>query len=322
MQAAADAAGYGKPKPQYVGRGIAIGDRATGGGEGTAEITLRPDGSVHLGTPIFDQGTGTYTTLVQVVGEELKVDPPSVEIEIWNTDVLESDSGVAGSRSTRVNTIAAYEAAQDVKRQLLRLAANRLGWPEDRLVFSDGEVRRTDLEEAVRWQELLSRSGETVSARAHVNETARTHITTFAAQCAEVSVDPETGEVKLLNFTSAHDIGRVVHPVGHQGQINGCVVQGIGYALMEELKVDEDGRITTLSFGDYKLPTTRDIPPLKTVLLQSEAGEGPYNIRGIGEAPITPVAPAIANAIADAIGVRIRDLPITPEKVYRALQEK
>jgi len=136
-----------------------------------------------------------------------------------------------------------------------------------------------------------------------------------------VEGDPETGEVKLLSFTTAHDVGTIVNPIGHQGQINGSVVTGIGYALTEELKV-EDGRVTTLSFGDYKLPRIRDIPPLQTVLLESQIGEGPYNIRGIGESPVTPVAPAIANAVADACGARVRDLPVTAEKVYRALREK
>ncbi|HLF80009.1 MAG TPA: xanthine dehydrogenase family protein molybdopterin-binding subunit [Dehalococcoidia bacterium] len=321
MQAAADSAGYSKPKAPFVGRGVAIGDRGTGGGEGTTEVRLYPDGRVVVGTPIFDQGTGTYTTLVQVVSEELRLNPEEVEIEIWETDELQFDSGVAGSRATRVNTIAAYEASQSVKQELLKLAVRYLGWPEGKLVWHDDEIRRTDLEEAIRWQDLVARSGETVQARAHVNETARSHITSFAAQCAEVSVDPETGEIKVLNFTSAHDIGQIVHPVGHQGQINGSVVQGLGYALMEELKVDEDGRVTTLSFGDYKMPTIRDLPPLNTVLLPSQAGVGPYNIRGIGEPPITPVAPAIANAIRDAVGVRIASLPLTSEKVYKALKE-
>jgi CO/xanthine dehydrogenase Mo-binding subunit len=104
----------------------------------------------------------------------------------------------------------------------------------------------------------------------------------------------------------------------HQGQIEGAVMQGIGYALSEELVVDE-GRVTTVSFGDYKIPTVQDIPVLHTVLLASESGPGPYNARGIGENPSGPVAPAIANAVADAVGVRIKALPITAEKVYRAL---
>ena len=126
-------------------------------------------------------------------------------------------------------------------------------------------------------------------------------------------MDPDTGAVHLLRFTTAHDVGQIVHPIGHQGQIEGAIMQGVGYALMEELQV-EDGQVTNLSFGDYKLPNMRDTPPLTTVLVPSPHGVGPYHIKGIGESPLTPVAPAIANAVADAIGVRIRDLPITRGK--------
>jgi CO/xanthine dehydrogenase Mo-binding subunit len=136
---------------------------------------------------------------------------------------------------------------------------------------------------------------------------------------AEVSVDPDTGHVSVLRFTTVHDSGRVVNPIGYQGQVNGGFQHGLGYALMEEVVVDH-GRVVTLSFGDYKMPTVTDMPRLTTLVLESEHGEGPYNIRGIGEAPCIPVAPAIANAVADACGVRIRDLPVTAEKVYQALR--
>ena len=146
-------------------------------------------------------------------------------------------------------------------------------------------------------------------------------VTSFTAQVAEVLVDPETGEVQLLRLTTAHDVGRVLNPIDHQGQIEGGVVQGIGYGLSEELGVQE-GRVTSVHFGDYKIPNVKDIPELKTIILVSERGPGPYNAKGIGENPIGPVAPAIANAVEDAIGVRIRDLPITAERVYRALMNR
>jgi len=124
----------------------------------------------------------------------------------------------------------------------------------------------------------------------------------------------------LQRFTTAHDTGTILNPIGHQGQIEGGLVQGIGYGLMEELRV-EDGRVITTHFGDYKIPTIKDVPNLRTVILEGETGVGPYNIKGIGENPISPVAPAIANAIEDAVGVRIRDLPVTAEKIYKALRE-
>ena len=145
-------------------------------------------------------------------------------------------------------------------------------------------------------------------------------MTAFCAQIAEVAVDVETGQIKLLRFTSAHNVGQVLNPIGHQGQINGGVVQGIGYALMEELDV-EDGSVSNVTFGDYKIPTMADIPELRTVLVQSENGVGPYKIKGIGENTNTAVAAAIANAVEDAIGVRVYSLPITAEKVLAALRE-
>ena len=318
LRRAAEAAGYHTAKGENVGRGIAMGDRGPGGGQGNAEITLAADGSVLLKTPIFDQGTGTYTTLRQVVAEELQVAPDRVKIEVWNTDALAFDSGIGGSRGTRVNSSVAYQTAQDAKRALLHLAAEQLGWPEANLVLRGEEIRRTDTEEAVGWTALIERAGRPVVGKGHVEE-GRSHVTSFTAQVAEVAVDGETGEVKLLRFTTAHDVGTILNPVGHQGQVNGGFVQGLGYALMEELRVEE-GRVTSLSFGDYKIPTMRDVPPLQTVLLQSVSGEGPYQIKGIGETPIGPVAPAIANAVADACGARIRNLPITAEKVHGALK--
>jgi len=321
LQAAAEASGYLMPRPRYVGRGMAMGDRGPGGGETHAEVALHPDGSVTVSTPIFEQGAGAYTMMSVVVGEELGLEPERVHVVPWNTDAVPNDSGTGGSRVTNIASIASYEAAQEAKRQMARLAAELLGWPEERIAIKGDVLRRDDTGATHPWRDLLARAGRSVSGRASYRQTERAHVTSFVAQVAEVSVDPETGQVKLLRFTTAHDVGRIINPVGHQGQIDGGVMQGIGYALMEELK-QEDGRVTSLSFGDYKIPTVRDIPEMQTVLLESDSGVGPYKIKGIGENPIGPVAAAIANAVEDAIGVRITGLPITPEKVYRAMREK
>jgi CO/xanthine dehydrogenase Mo-binding subunit len=319
LTAAAEAAGYGSGKASLVGRGVAIGDRPPGGGQGTAFLTLNADGSVLLKTPIFDQGTGTYTTLCQVVAEELRLPIERVQLEVLDTDSVPFDSGIAGSRGTRVNTAAAYQAATQLRAKLIQLAVDHLGWPEVEVELSTNRLSRRDTEDSIELIELLSKPGRPLTAEAHIEESGRSHITSFAAQVAEVQVDPETGEVTLQRFTTAHDVGRVMNPIGHQGQINGAVVQGIGYALMEELRMEE-GRVTSLSFGDYKVPTLVDVPKLTTVLLESDAGTGPYQTRGIGEGPIIPVAAAIANAVADAVGVRITDLPLTSEKIYSALR--
>ena len=310
----------GSRRAPFVGRGIAIGDHGSGGGIGNAEVALEPGGGVVLGTAIFDQGSGTHTTLQQVVAEELRTPLHRIRLEVWDTDGTVDDSGIGGSRATRVNTTVAYQAAQDARRRLVRLAAERLGEPEAAITLDGDEIRVEGREEPLRWPELLAEWEERVVGRAYLEDTEPVRVTGFVAQIAEVEVDPETGEVRVLGLTTAHDVGRVLNPVGHQGQINGGVVQGLGYALMEELTV-EDGRVATLSFGDYKIPTSLDIPELRTVLLESDAGVGPYAIKGIGETPNVPVAAAIANAVADAAGVRIADLPLTSEKVYRALRD-
>jgi CO/xanthine dehydrogenase Mo-binding subunit len=143
----------------------------------------------------------------------------------------------------------------------------------------------------------------------------------FTAQVAEVEVDPDTGQVTLLDVVTAHDVGTIINPLGHQGQIEGGLMQGIGYGLLEEMRIDE-GRIGTLSLGEYKLPNIKDIPPLRTVLVQEEVGPAPFQGKAIGESSITPIAAAIANAVDDAVDVRLDDLPITAEKVYQKLQSR
>jgi CO/xanthine dehydrogenase Mo-binding subunit len=145
------------------------------------------------------------------------------------------------------------------------------------------------------------------------------HVTGFTAQAVELEVDPETGQMMLLDVVTAHDVGTIINPLGHQGQIEGGLIQGIGFGMIEEMHAEE-GRVSSLSLGDYKLPNIKDIPPLKTVLVQEALGPVPFQGKSIGESSITPITAAIANALYDAVGVRICDLPITAEKVYRALQ--
>ena len=136
-------------------------------------------------------------------------------------------------------------------------------------------------------------------------------------------VDPETGQVTLRNMISAHSTGKVINPLMHQGQVEGGVVFGLGYALTEEVLFDDGGKITTSNFGEFKIPNITDIPPLKTLVMENvPAGPGPYNSLAIGEVANTPTAAAVANAVADACGVRITDLPVTSEKVYKALKNK
>ena len=321
LEAAVAAAGYRTPKAPNIGRGIAMGERPPAGGESHAAVTLNPDGSVIVHTSIFEPGTGTYTILRQIVAEELHLPLQSIQVQVWDTDGVPFDTGVGGSRVTRVAGQAAYQASQEASREMRRLAADLLAWPEEQLTLRGAEVIRQDTGASHPWRELLQRWGQPVVGRGSVQDMHPSPVTSFTAQVAEVAVDPETGAVHLLRLTTAHDVGKILNPMDHQGQIEGAVMQGVGYALSEELAVDE-GKVTSVSFGEYKIPNMQDIPELNTVILESEMGPGPYNARGIGENPIGPPAPAIANAVADAVGVRIRDLPITAEKVYRALAER
>ena len=319
LEAAVSASNYNAPKPENTGRGIAMGDRPTAGGESHAMVTLSPEGSVVVHTSIFEPGTGTYTLLQKIVAEELGVSLEQVQVEVWDTDGVPFDTGVGGSRVTRVAGLAAHQAAGEASAELMRVAADMLGWPEERMAIRGELLVRGDTSEGRPWAEVLQQLGRPVVGRAHVLDSSPAQTTSFTAQVAEVSVDPETGEVKLLRFTTAHDVGAVLNPVDHQGQIDGALVQGFGYALAENLEVEE-GRVTVPNFGEYKIFGIQDIPELRTVLLESGSGPGPYNARGIGENPSGAIAPAIANAVADAVGVRIKHLPITAEKVLRELQ--
>ena len=324
LNAALEASGYRTPKPQdegrwAFGRGVAIGERAQAGGETHASVTLNRDGSVIVHTSVFEQGTGSYTIMQQIVAHELGIPEEQVQVRVWTTADASFDSGIGGARVTRMASAAVHDAADNAKQALVAVAADLLGWPEDQVEASGGQVRRRDTGESTPWTQIVERTGEPVIGLGDVNDTAKNANTAYTAQVAEVAVDRETGQVRLVRMTTAHDTGVVLNPIGHTGQINGGLMQGVGYGLLEDLTV-EDGRVTTPSFADYKIPSIADLPDLTTVLLKPSGGTGPYGVKGIGEHSNGQAAPAIANAVADAVGVRVRDLPVTAEKVYRALR--
>jgi len=306
LEAALKASHWSEPKPgPWIGRGAAMTHRHIGVGFTNARVRLEPDGKVTLSIALPDTGTGAHLVLRQVVAEVLGLPIDEVEIEVVTTDDFATDSGVGGSRVTHTGGRAAYHAAEQLKNQIGAEAA-KLGAPASALA----EVARA-----------VAREGRTLEASHFYDAKAHGAVTSFTAQVAEVAVDPQTGQVTVRHFTTAHDVGTIINPIGHQGQIEGGLIQGLGYALMEEMKTEE-GRISTLNLGDVKLPTIQDIPPLTTVLLEDPVGPGPFNAKAIGEGSISAVAPAIANAVADACGVRILDLPITAEKVYFALKRE
>jgi len=325
LKAVAEAADWGSPKSgPYVGRGISLGQRPQGQSVYSAKVTMDENAQVTYHTLVPETGTGIHTVGRQVVAEDLGVPVKDVKAVQMDTDGGSTDSG-SGSGSSVGGTGAALGAAEGVRNHLTLMAAEFYGWPEERIKFRGGRVFvEGDAERGVSIQELASKvvaaTGEHISF-SKTTESKEPDVTCFCAQVAEVAVDPETGEVKLQKFVTAHDVGTIHNPITHQGQIDGAVIQGVGFALMEEL-LSEEGHISTLSMGDVKTPNIQDIPELITVLVDSPGGNGPFGAKTIGEQPLPPVAPAIANAVFDAVGVRILDLPITAEKVLAALNKK
>jgi len=270
---------------------------------------------------VVDQGAGVFTVICEVVGEELKMPAERLELEHLDSTAVPSDGGVGGSRATRVYGNAAYEAGVKAREELLKNAAKKLGADPAELALAGGFVTHRRAKKRVSFAEVIQAKGSPIHVQGYYKQAGKSHEASVAAQIAEVHVDPETGQITLRNFVSAHTTGRVINPLMHQGQIDGGVVFGIGYALTEHLMFD-NGKVVTANFGDYKIPNIRDIPPLKSAVLETVPhGPGPYNSLSIGEVANVPVAAAIANAVEDAVGVRIKSLPITAEKVFRALKD-
>ena len=316
---ALEASGYGDPKPAYVGRGISINVHGEIGGDAHAAVQVNADGTITISMPTYGLGIDTYTTLAQVVAEGLGVSLDCIVRAPWSTAQGPTDAGLGGDRGARMITMVGSLAVQDVTQKLQNLAAELLGWESSDSVIEDAILRSPTSKLQVSIADLVERAGRPVIGFGDADEPWNSEYASFVAHVAEVQVDPETGAVRLLRYTAVHETGQIINPTGFQGQINGGVNQGIAHALMEELPLD-NGRVAVASFIDYKIPTMGDMPPLTTVILGSDVGHGPFNVRGIGNKAINMPAPAIANAIADAIGVRIRSLPISAEKIYLALR--
>ena len=317
LRRAAEAANWGAPLPPGFGRGIALGQRPQGRAISIARVAMDAHGRVTLSSSVPDTGVGFYSVGRQVVAEDLGLPVEAVSMTRLDTDAVPFETG-AGAGTSVGAAHAALGAAQDVRQQLADLAAEFYVWPQERIVFRQGRVFvEDDPESGVSLPELAARAVATLG-HPIVGEMTTTaeapDVTAYCAQVVEVEVDPETGQIVVQRIVTAHDVGTIINPLDHQGQIDGAVIQGLGYARMEGLQ-SADGLISTLSLGEVKIPTMQDIPDLVTVLVESPGGEGPYQGKAIGENPISPVAPAIANAVYDAVGVRIQDLPITAEKV-------
>lgn len=294
-------------------------------------------GKVDVFTGATDIGQGADTVIAQAVAEELGVPVEDVTVVMNDTDVCPWDVGVHASRTTFIACHSALGAARKVKAEIFRLAALVLNEPEDQLELRDRTVlSRRNPEKRIELGKLLRGAhyrpqGRMIMAEYFYDPDTEmlgrdfkgnfSKAYAYGTHGVEVEVDRETGQVKILKYVAVHDVGKAINPMLIEGQIYGGAMMGIGYALTEQM-VFVEGDMKNPNFLDYKILTAKDVPPMESVLIEPWEEQGPFGAKGIGEPGCVPSAPAIANAIYDAVGVRITDLPITPEKILKALKEK
>jgi CO/xanthine dehydrogenase Mo-binding subunit len=303
------------------GRGVALGVRHIGAGDATVIFRLANDGRVDVLTGVADQGGGAHTVLRRVAAEVLSVDPRRVTVTHCDTSGAAPDPGVGGQRVTHVIGRAAQAGATEMKLRLEDLAAETMGWQAgsvrlegDCFVSGDSSASFDDVAARI----APGPPVEVVGEYSGTHQPGEPGDFEFAGYVVDVSVDPETGAVSVNDVLLVADVGTIVNPLAHQGQLEGGLMFGIGAALMEELSV-QDGQVTTVTLGDYKLPCAMDIPPFRTVLLHDDSGPGPLGAKAAGELTNTSVAPAVANAVFAASGARVTDLPLTAERVLATL---
>jgi CO/xanthine dehydrogenase Mo-binding subunit len=322
LQGALDAAGWKKPKKRNRGRGIALSGRHISGGDTGLVLSVNAAGGFSILSPSIDQGSGTHTILCQLVAEQMKVPIDQVRVTVGDTDTGPRDSGMRASRMTYVAGNAIMQACEKLREQLLDQAAKLLECRIDEVEFNQGRFSlRQDPGQQVSLRRVAAQATEPLVVSVYEDYPYPEHISYLCAQVAEVEVDPDTGAVRVHRVVTAHDVGTIINPIMHQGQIDGATIMGMGQGIMEELVMD-GGKVTNNNLGDYKLPSIKDIPELKTVLVKTTGGVGPFDSKPIGEFANNAPPAAIANAVADAIGVRLFELPIKAENVYRALKQR
>jgi CO/xanthine dehydrogenase Mo-binding subunit len=307
--------------PAGRGRGVALGVRHIGAGDASVIFRLGDDGQIEVQTGVADQGGGAYTVLRRVAAAVLSVDPQRIVVVHSDTSGPAPDPGVGGQRVTHVLGRAAQAGATELKSRLEELAAEAMGWPAGQVRLENDRFIAPDSDAS--FQHVAERIGrgapvEVLGEYAGSHKPGEPGDFEFAGYVVEAEVDRETGAVRIHDVLLAADVGTIINPLAHQGQLEGGLMFGIGAALMEELTV-QDGQITTITLGDYKLPCAMDTPPFRTVLLPDPSGPGPLGAKAAGELTNTSVAPAVANAVAAASGARVTAMPLTPERVLDAL---
>lgn len=306
-----------------VGTGLAVGGWPGGTEPAAALCRMEQDSTFTIVVGSVDM-SGSDTSLALIAAEELGLPASAITIVHDNTDSMPYSGISAGSKTTYTVGSAVLTAAREARQQILTIAADML-----EAASSDLELRQDRVsvkgvpEKYVTLQRIAQntmRFGapyEPIFGRGR--SALRTSSPMFAAHLARVAVDPETGRVRVLDYLAAQDVGRAINPAEVEGQIHGGVVQGIGWALFEGMTYDEQGQLLTATLMDYALPQSRDIPAITPLLVEVPSAPGPFGARGVGEPPVVPVAAAIANAIKDAIGVRMTRLPMTSEDIFTAL---
>jgi xanthine dehydrogenase molybdenum-binding subunit len=293
--------------------------------QGNATVRMNDDGTVQLFTGTTGLGTGAHTALAQIVAEELGVRFDDVSVVHGDTDVVPWDIGAFASHTTYMGGRVAQMAAAEVKQQVLALAAEALEASPADLEIHLGKITVKGSDHSLSVKDAVSPKRGLPAAQLIASSTYKpTKSYSFAAHFVEVQVDTETGQIDVLQVVPVHEIGKVIHPVAAAGQIEGGIQQGIGHTLTEDYVIDlKNGRSLNPGFVDYKMPLSLDMPPIRTILLETAPDPGgPFGAKGVGEDPIIAIGPAIANAVYDAIGVRFRHYPITPEQVLAGLKTR
>jgi CO/xanthine dehydrogenase Mo-binding subunit len=305
------------------GRGVAAGAWFNGTGPATAVASVNPDGTISLVEGSPDIG-GTRAVMAMHLAEVLGIPVEDVRPSIADTDSIGYSSGAGGSGVAFKMGTASHDAAQDIRRQLIQRAARIWNVSPEVVEYQDGILQhKEDPELRMTFKQLarrLNATGGPIVGRAAVNPSGVGNA--FALHVVDVEVDPETGKVDILRYTTFQDAGKAVHPSYVEGQMQGGAVQGIGWALNEEYFFNAQGQMMNSSFLDYRMPTSLDLPMIDTVIVEVANPGHPFGVRGTGEVPIVPPMAAIANAIYHAVGVRMDQLPMSPGRILEALWKK
>ena len=328
----------GAGKDRALGIGVAGGFWGMPGMGASATVRLNEDGTAVLSTGAVEIGAGSNTAMALLVSEGLGIPFERIKVVSGDTDTCPFDFGAIGSRTTQAMGVAVYKAIEGVRDQLLDFAEKHLEAPREILQFGDGRIYASErpdvavpIATAAHYLSIVN-GGPVIATGTNTapnppfdpeivdsNVVPSRPFFCFGAQAAAVEVDRVTGKVTVRKVLAAHNVGKAVFPAGVEGQIQGGVAMGLGYALSEEV-IFSDGRPLNDSFLDYRLPTMEDVPEIIPIIVEKEDARIPEDIRGIGEPPTIPTAAAVANAVYDAVGIRLKHLPMTPERVFWGLE--